>query len=241
LIGWLVAALPARGQTIPAWTDRGYVGVDGGAQVTTTSFQSTFTFTAHAEEGRFAAGYKIATGPVVSARGGIRLWRNLAVGVGVTAFSRTGNADVSAEIPHPFYFNQFRSVSGTASGLKRNEVAVSLDVGWRTVLGRRIDMMVFGGPAFFTVKQDLATQVRFSESYPYDTASFVGADSKSTKASVVGFSAGVDVSCMITKSVGFGAIVRISHARAQLSPASGQTIRVDAGGVQAGGGLRVRF
>ena len=47
-------------------------------------------------------------------------------------------------------------------------------------------MTVFGGPTFFTLWQDLVTDVRFTHSYPYDDAEFAGGDTGQQSRSKLG-------------------------------------------------------
>ena len=41
-------------------------------------------------------------------RGGVRVWRNLAVGVGFSRFNTGSEAVVAAALPHPFFFDRER-------------------------------------------------------------------------------------------------------------------------------------
>jgi len=78
-------------------------------------------------------------------------------------------------------------------------------------------------------------------SYPYDTAAFGGAVTKSTKASAAGFNAGIDVTWLFAESVGIGGIVRYTRADVDLAAVEGRSITMKAGGLQGGVGIRVLF
>lgn len=231
----------ADAQTPGAWKGHGFASVDAGVQATSSDFTSTVRFTLHAEEGTFDATYEVEPAAVFSGRGGIRIWKNLAAGVGVTYFSRSGGATVTARLPHPFYFSQFREVAGTADRLRREEVAVSVEASWMVRITDKMDMQLFAGPAFFSVRQDMATMVQFRESYPFDAATLVGLDTTTASSKATGFTAGADVSYMFSKAIGLGGTVRFSRATTDLTPVSGQPARVTLGGAQASGGLRLRF
>ena len=62
---------------------RAFVSVNGGYQVTSTDFSDKVVFPLFLEDGDFQADYKVEPGPVYDVSGGVRLWRNLAVGGGV--------------------------------------------------------------------------------------------------------------------------------------------------------------
>jgi hypothetical protein len=147
----------------------------------------------------------------------------------VAATSQT--LDVTGRLPHPFVFNQYRGVSGDASGLSRLETMVALEASWLLPLSRRIDMFVFGGPAYISVRQEMATRIQFTETYPYDTATYTGLETASTSGGAAGVTAGVDVSYLLTKSFGVGGELRYSYASTTLAP-GGQQAKVALGGVQ---------
>jgi len=232
---------PAAAQTPGPWIGRVFFGIDGGAQVTSSPYTSQTTFTLHAESATLEAKSEGSLGPVFAARGGFRIWKSLAVGVGVTAFWSTDEVAVKASLPHPFFFNQPRSVSGTASGLQHDETMVAVEASWMVPLSRRMDLTLFGGPAFFSLRQDMVTTVLFTETYPFDTATFTGVETASVSESATGFTAGADVSFLFSKSIGLGGHLRFSRASASPAPAGGQPTTVDVGGLQVGGGLRFRF
>ena len=103
-------------------------------------------------------------------------------------------------------------------------------------VGKKMSVVVFGGPSFFTVKQSVVTAIQFQDAYPYDEATFTGATVATEEESKTGFNAGADVAYYFTKNVGVGGIVRFSAAKTTFSLGD-----VDAGGALVGGGVRLRF
>lgn len=234
----LAAPGEAAGQTLGT---RGFFGVDGGYQAATTDFRDQVEFTLHAEDSEIDASYEVAPGPLVDVRGGLRLWRGLAVGVAVTRYSEAGTASVTAGLPHPFFFRTHRQVSGEDATFRREEIGAHLQVAWIAPVGDRLTVTVFGGPSHFTVRQDMVERVEFSESYPYDTATFTGLRKKRAKDSAVGFNAGLDVGYFFSRYVGLGGLVRFSRATVGLTAIDDDTVSIDTGGLHATGGLRFRF
>lgn len=238
LLAATIAAGPATAQTLT----RGWISVNGGYQAATNDFSDGTTFTEHQETGRFDTEYSVESGPTFDVSGGARLWRNLGVGVGVTRFSRSTPSALRASVPHPFFFSQPRSVTGEVGGLKREELAVHVQARGVFPVGERLQVMVFGGPSFFQVTQGIVTDFDFTESYPYDEAAFSRGVSTSAKESKVGANVGGDVAFFVTRQIGVGFGVQYSGATLELpSAASNATTEVKAGGLQAGGGLRLRF
>jgi hypothetical protein len=228
------AAGPAAAQT--AWTDRGYVNVSGWFQPT-ASFSDTVHPIDFVEASVVDTSYKNRSVPGFEAGGGARLWRNLAIGVAVSRFSKQTDGSVSAQVPHPFFFNRLRPVSGDASALTRDETAVHLQALWMVPLRERWQLAIAGGPSWFSVGQDLVSDVTITQTYPFDTATFAGTTSTHRSASRVGFNAGADVTYRLRPHVGLGVGLSFSRATVPLS----DTVTVDAGGAHLGGGLRFRF
>lgn len=220
---------------------RGFVIVNGGYQLTANDFDVRSSFRANAEDGSFTTEYDLKGGPALDVAGGAMLWRRrLGVSVGVTRFSRSTPSSLSGSVPHPFYFSRPRSVRGDIGGLKREELGVHVQARAIVPIGSRLQVMAFGGPSFFQVKQGMVTHFTWVDSYPFDDASFSAASTTNAKGSKVGFNAGADVAFFFIRQVGVGGTVQFSGATVEVEGA-GNTQDVKAGGAKAGVGLRVRF
>lgn len=215
--------------------------VNGGYLVTTNDFRDGATFREHAEDGRFDSDYSLEGGPTFDIAGGAVVWKQLGVGVGISRFSRSTPTRFSGAIPHPFFFSRPRAVSSEIGGLKREELAVHVQARGVFAAGRRFQVMVFGGPSFFQVKQGLVTDFTYSDSYPYDDATFRSATTATANASKMGFNVGGDVAFFFTRQVGVGGSVQFAGTNIDLRSAGGGAQSVKVGGVQSGGGLRLRF
>lgn len=232
-------AVPASARAQDRWPERVWIAGSGGIQGGGSGVGQTFEVPLYTESERVRVDYTVKSGALISVRGGYRVWRRFTLGAGVTRFSRRSDAHVEAQLPHPFFDNQFRVVEGTARAL-RGETAAHLVIGWMQPLTDRLRLLLTAGPAFVNVEQTLVTGVEFSEAYPYDTAQFTGASTKRATRGAMGFSAGADVTWMFARRMGAGALVQFTGARVRLN-ADGRGIAVDAGGVQAGAGIRLFF
>jgi hypothetical protein len=231
---------PAPPRTSKSWKGRGFAVVTAGAQVAAEGYASTSTFAVHAEDATLTADASIGVGPVFGARAGMRVWRNLALGGGVELVKSSQSLSVTGRIPHPFFFDKPRDVEGTADGLRRVETLVAVEVSWLLAVSRRIDVLVFGGPAYVHVTQDMATRIQFAESYPYDTATYTGLETASVSGGGLGATGGVDVSYLVSKRLGIGGEVRYSRASTTLTP-SAEPSTVPLGGLQVAVGVRLLF
>jgi hypothetical protein len=234
----MLSASPAAAQT---WSERVLISVNGAYQPTKNDFSDRFEFQKNLETGTTDVDYPVKGGFVFDAGASFRFWKNLAAGVSVSSFTRDDIASTTSSIPHPFFFQQPRTVTGDATGVKRTETAVHVQAVYLVNPGGKLRMAFSGGPTFFTLEQDLVTEVTVTETYPYDTAAFASADKRRESGSTVTFNVGADVMWMLSRNVGVGGLVRFSPASVDLDAPNNRTISVDAGGVYAGGGLRLLF
>ena len=165
----------------------------------------------------------------------VRVWKGLAAGVAFTSYSDSRDIEIEASLPHPLKFASPRAITGTAGG-DHEETAAHLQIAYIVPVGRKMTVVAFGGPSFFTVKQSVVTAVQFRDEYPYDEATFTGATVVTEEEQKTGFNVGADVAYYFTRNVGVGGIIRFSSATATFSLGD-----VDAGGALVGGGVRLKF
>ena len=104
----------------------------------------------------------------------------------------------------------------------------------------RLDLIVSGGPSFFRVEQDFVSDVAYTETAPYDTATFQGATVERQQQSVTGGNIGGEVGWRLARHFGLAGAVRYSRARPPTSPAPARR-RSPVGGLHLGGGVRLLF
>jgi hypothetical protein len=223
-------------------TPIGWLSANVGGQVTTTDFDDSVTFPSpYAEDGTYTARYKVPSAVAIDVGGAVRIWRHFYAGAAVTYLSAKDDAEVSAQYPHPFFKNKHRPVSGTAAGMQRDETAVHVQAAWLVPVSPRLHLALFGGPSFFSVKQDVVTGVRVTETYPFDEAAFAGVSQERSSESAIGFNVGVDSMFMFTRHVGAGGLARFSRATVDLTTGNQSRVSVDVGGLIVSAGLRVAF
>jgi len=247
----LVSCAPVAAQTRPAPKtapkprpapiDRVYLSVNGMFQGAGTDFEDTLTYLENAEDAQVVSDYTVESGPGLDIAGGVVVLRGLGIGVGVTRSSRSSAAAITGSIPHPFFFNQPRSIAGDVSDLTREELAVHIQVRGVFPVGRHVQVMMFGGPSFFKVEQELVTSILYTDSYPYDAAAFDSAVTATSEESKIGANVGGDFGYFFTRQVGVGIGAQYTKASLEFSSADGDTVKVKAGGFQIVGGLRLRF
>jgi hypothetical protein len=244
-VALLAAAMVCVSQTALAQTPqpatRGFLVVNGGYQLATNDFADAAVKRENAEDGRLDTTYTVKSGPAFDVSAGAVVWGPLGVGVGVSRFSVSTPSTLTAGVPHPFFFNRPRPVSAEVTDLSREEQAIHLQVRAVVPAGQRFQLMLFGGPSFFTVKQTMVTDYTYTESYPYDAVTFRAATTTEERVSAKSFNAGADAAFFFTRQLGIGGTVQFSGATLEMPGAFDGTTEVKVGGGQVGAGLRLRF
>jgi hypothetical protein len=217
------------------------ISVNAADQVTTRTLTQSFSVPINVEAAPIATSIGVARVPLFDIGGSYRFVNRLAVGVSVSSLSRDVDGTLDAKIPHPFYFNALRPISGNLSGLQHKETDVHVYAMYFVPVGRKLTVGLFGGPSHFNVKQDFVTDVDYTASYPFDTAAFTGAPTENVSTGVMGYNAGVDLSWRLSKVLAIGGLIRFTGASTTLSVARGNDVDARIGGLQTGAGIRIIF
>jgi len=224
-----------------SWSDHARVSINIGAQPSTSSFNATTNIPVYQQTSTLTTTYAVPSGSFFDGGVILRVSGGFGIEVAASSFSRSESAFTSGTIPHPLVSNRPRPISGASSPLERDEVTGYLDAAYVFSAGH-VDLAVSGGPAFFTVSQELVANVTFNETTPFDTVGFTGAVTTKAMATNIGFNAGVDVGVRLSKNVGVGGLIRYSRAAVTFPLANTPAgVHADVGGAQAGGGLRLYF
>jgi hypothetical protein len=234
------ATVPDSGVHRPGWP-RIYVSIDSTLRAIYQPDLQTLTYEEFAENAAFTATFNEKRTPTYGATVGARIWGALGAGVTVTRVQTRNAATVEADIPHPFFFDQFRHLSGEIGQTTRDELAVHGQVRIYIPIRSKFDVVLFGGPSRWQVRQTVLDRVSYTQTYPYDTAEFVGADVTDKQVTAWGYNGGVDVSVYFTHNIGVGSLVEIATANLPLQRPDGTTADANVGGLRGGAGLRLRF
>ncbi len=233
-----LAAAPAFAQGAK---ERFTVSFNAGYQAATNSFSDRLTFEVYKEQGTTEAQYPVKGNVMFDVGGSIRLWKRLGAGVMVSRHTRDHTVHTVSRVPHPLYLEHLRDVVGDAGGITRTETGAHVQVRFLVPTPGHLQFALSAGPSYISVEQDLITMVRYQDAYPFDDAPFTGADTKKARRSAAGYNAGADATWMFNRTFGAGAEVRFARARVKLHAPGDRTLSVDAGGTQAGVGVRIHF
>lgn len=228
----VAAATPALAQG--RVQDRGFVNVNALLQTATRDAQVSGAFPLYDEEVTFEGRREIGSGPVLDLSAGVRVWGDFGVGVGFSRFKDSSNVEITARVPDPLIFDNPHEQVVNAGELKHAEAAVHVSAIWFVPVTTKFDVAVSVGPSHITVQQDTIT-ISEANVAP-GTATLNDVSRAEVSESTIGFHAGVDLNYLVTPRIGAGLLVRYLTGSTDIAGAN-----VDVGGLQVGGGIRVRF
>ncbi|MGC4082875.1 MAG: M4 family metallopeptidase [Vicinamibacterales bacterium] len=213
--------------------------MNGGLQLGRETFAQNFPLTRNVENAPVTTDMTMGVGRYVDGGARVRVTQTLSVGATVFVAASKAHGTIAAQIPHPFYFNQPRAIAGDLSDLSRLERGVHVELAYPVSTGRGREITVFGGPSFINLRQALVTDVSYTETYPFDSATYASATTTTVSRTSPGVNVGADVTWRLNRSVRVGALIRYSYARIDMEAASGNAVPLRAGGLQIAGGLRI--
>jgi hypothetical protein len=220
---------------------QGLVFVNGMFQTTSTDFADSLSFPENAEQAEIETAYTVESIRGFAAGAAAMLSPRFGVGGSVERSTTTTPAALSGTIPHPFFFAAGRGISAQIAGLEREELALHAEIRATWPVSARLQLSAVGGPSLFRVSQGIVSDVSYVDSYPYDEARFSGSDTVTATKSQLGFNLGGDAAFFFTRQVGIGVRMTVSRAALKLPMEDGRETEVEAGGVRAGVGVRLRF
>jgi hypothetical protein len=229
--GLALCAASVHAQTPTPSTEPFFLNVNVGGQMATRTINAVARKTVFDETATLTSSQDIGKGLVVDFDGGYRVRRDFFAGLFVSFFNNSSDATTSASVPDPIFFNRPKTVTGSTSGLKRSEVAIAPHITWARPLTDNFDITFSGGIAFIRLSQDIVGN--FDITPPQNVAILQTTE----KANGVGPYAQVDLIYNLKSRYGVGGYVRYAGASVDLPSQAGTNV----GGMQAGGGARLRF
>jgi len=229
----LSTAVTARAQT-PSTTDDPaiFVNVSAGGQFQERDFTETTTFSLFGDAGTVTANQTVGSGFVFDASVGYRVWRRISAAIGVSTFHGSGAAAAVVAVPNPLVFGKptIKTFSGSDYGdLGQTSTAINFQAVWIKRLTDQLDLSLFAGPSIIHVSQEVASAT--------ETASATPAIKSESETTAKAGTIGVDLSYRMNERYSVGGFVRYAGGEVDLPSVS----KLKVGGVQAAGGVRIRF
>ena len=238
LVGIVLCAAAAQAQPPTPATEKFFVNVNIGGQLATRTVASSATKIIYDETATLVSTQPVARGAVIDFGGGYRVWGDVFAAIVVSRFGDTETASTTASIPDPLFFNRPKTVTGTTTDLKRSEVTIAPHAVWAMPLTDKFDVSLALGLSVIRLKQDLVGSFSVATGTQNVTTS-----TTTEKGTAVGPYAAVDFIYNIPTLGGFkplygiGGYVRYAGGKVDLPSVAD----ANAGGVQVGGGIRLRF
>lgn len=245
MAGVMFAASQATAQSAGNY-EKGWVDVDFGvATAAEDSFTSTRVITISQEAGGGAVAYSLPRGGSFDVGGGYMFNPRIGIGVSLAGTAHEDTAGLAISVPHPLYFNSSATDATVTNGkLQRTEGAWHIEAMLVAVQTPRVRVRAFAGPSYFVARQDTVSSIKYDQAYQLfgrgnvvDITSYTTQESEGTG---WGLHGGADVSVFFNRVFGVGAIVRVSRGTVEIDD-YGDAHDVKVGGVQFGGGLRLKF
>jgi hypothetical protein len=246
-------AVPVTGytQTGPfnsPWDGRGFIEVGGGGQGGSHLVTDTSRFPIYDEDATIAVSQSYGGGPLFDIGGGVKVWKNLLVGLGYSRYSDKLETAVLARVPNPLFANRPREAELRQNDLKHTESTVHLSAIYMLPVNEAFTVAVSAGPSFASVEHEFARDVRVSETggAPFDSVAISDlafVRSSKTKATInIGAKLVYELPFRLGDFGRLGASLgfRYSGGSVDLDGASGP-VEVKYGGPQVLGGVRVTF
>jgi hypothetical protein len=237
LLGVTASTAGAQGRP---WEDRGFVNINFAQQTTERTTIVTGTVPIYGEDATFESAVRVGRASMFDIMGGWKVWRNLAVGIGYARYSDPSTAVVTGAIPDPLFFDTPHAFSTLIAGQEHTENAVHLSATWMVPLGDNLDVAIFAGPSFISLRKDLASGITVEGG----TSNLESVTTSRVSGTGVGGHVGLDIRYTVLEDmagiskIGFGLFFRYSGASVDANVQGG---KVDVGGASYGLGIRIGF
>ena len=229
---WMATALAMSAAPAAAQTTKNiFLDINGGVRVASSSFVVDAFPIVYGETAILSTSQDAGSGALIDVSGGYRVWRDLSIGLGFGYARGSGDAAMTAGVPHPLFHDR-RVVTNATADAKRSEKAVHIQATWTMPVTDKIDASFVFGPSFISVSQEVVNNITVTPNTQNATPS-VESESGTAK----GFHVGADLSYMLNPRYGVGGFLRYVGGSVDLPSVPD----VKAGGFQVGGGARLRF
>lgn len=228
---------------VSEWDGLGFISISGGGQFSDRELTVTQSAPKFEEVAQFETNHTSGSGGLLDVAGGVRIMRNLGVGVGLSFLRNQSNANGTGTVPNPLFFDRPRDVTFAQTGLEHREIGIHFSAVYVIPVSDRFMVSAFGGPTLFRLRQDLVSNVELGPETHAPLFDIVNVESVSTTSvSETGFGGhiGFDGTFLLNDQLGVGGFFRYAGGSVDL-PTGDTLVSVSVGGLQIGGGLRLFF
>jgi len=237
----------ATAQTAPASV---FVSVNAGlAQPADSTFSTTKVVSDPDGSSEYNAKYSLGNAGTLDIGGGVVLANRYTAGVSVSTYSSSAPATTTLSFKHP---RVHPTITGSleTGDLERSETAVHLSLGYKLPTRGRFELVAFGGPSRFSVKQEFVSDLnageRFSGATRTWSAYIDGYESSRSTGAGWGFHVGANAGVRVARRFSLVGTARYARASVDLEEPvltmiEDRTVNtsVKVGGLQVMAGIRL--
>lgn len=217
------------------------VFLNGALGTESLQFNEQRNFTLFREQAQVATGFSDAPSRGAEVGAVLMIKGRIGVSASLEMFRSDRTASYSARLPHPFFYDSFRAIDETRSGLAHEERAAHLAMVVSQSLGRRLSLDLFAGPSVFDTRTEILTDFLYDEAFPFDDVLSLGPVTRVIEERPLGFHAGANATYRLFGAIGLNINVRYSRARLRLDSSERGDTELDLGGLRLGAGVKFLF
>ena len=223
---------------VRTWADRGYVNFGFGVESGSSSLSETANLVIYEEAATVTSSTEWTSGSLLDAGFGVRVWRNLTVGLGYHQEENDTDSQMTGSIPSPIFFNRPRTLAQDVV-LERKEKAAHLVIRLGRADRREARRHRFRRPLILPARTGCGERRRDRRARVTVHRSRGGCDVTTQKKSLTGYNVGVDATYIVWSNddvrLGVGGFVRFTQATGDIQMMT-TTQETEVGGVQFGFG-----
>jgi hypothetical protein len=226
---------------VPGKRYRFSIFLNGALTTSALEFSEARRFDMFKEEALIDSLYRDPKSQGLQIGGRVLIKGPIGLNTSVEVFDNDREAAFEALLPHPFFFEQYRGLSGGRAGLRHQEKALHLGAVFSKTWADHFILDLFGGPSIFSTRTEVLVDILYSEVYPYDAVVPLGAEYGVFEDHPLGYHIGANATYRMVGILGIDFGLSFSKGRVQLYPSDSGTVEFDAGGLRAGAGIRLLF
>jgi hypothetical protein len=204
------------------------------------------------EPAELAVEYTLPRAPSFDIGAGVMFTPRVGLGASYDGTLHEHSAQLNARLPHPLFPNApATDMAETDPVMQRIERSLSLHAMVVVAQTRRFRLRAFGGPIRYRIEQDAVDAITYNHIYfvrqPTNIVQLTGFDYARVEGTGWGAHLGADASLFLTRILGVGLFTKYDRGRVALDNplAAGLghpgRVTITAGGLQLGGGVRLKF
>jgi hypothetical protein len=152
----------------------------------------------------------------------VRILGPVGIVASVELFDSAPSATYRNRLPHPFFYDRLRELSGEQPDLSWSERALHVDPVLSLDFGPRLSVDVFSGVSMFFTETELLDEILYEEVFPYDSLVSKGTTFRRMEARPLGYNLGVSTTLRLLGVLGMNFGLRYSRAGVRLDLAEGE-------------------